>query len=184
MASRIVALSGAAGSGKSEVAKHLVAFHGYELIKFSSPLKDMLRTYYATQGLDPLSIERRIEGDLKEEPDIYLSGRTPRHAMETIGTEWGRDCMGDGFWLVAWLRRARAVPGPVVVDDCRFENEAQAVLDEGGDVILLQPKVRRRKVSHHAAEKGLPTRLVSRVIKNDGTIEDLNRKVLEYLYEH
>jgi hypothetical protein len=185
MASRIVALSGPAGSGKSEVAKHLVENFGFELVKFASPLKDMLRVFYMTQGLlDPVEIDRRIEGDLKEDPCPYLCGRTPRHAMQTIGTEWGRDSIHPDFWIRAWSRRVALVPGPVVTDDCRFENEAKAILAEHGDVILLKPKALRRSRSSHTSESGLPEDLVSHAITNDSTLAALFEKVAEFVFDH
>ena len=35
--------------------------------------------------------EAHIEGALKEVPCELLGGKTPRYAMQTLGTEWGRD---------------------------------------------------------------------------------------------
>lgn len=177
----VIALTGEAGSGKSAAASHLMETFGYEPVKFAFPLKVMLRAYYGTQGLEPEEIERRIEGDLKEEPDPYLNGHTPRHAMETLGTEWGRICMGDTFWIDAWRRKALQHP-KVVVDDCRFDNEAQEVRSLSGEVIRLRPKERRRKRSKHAAERGIDDSLVDFEIANDGTLDDLRAKLTEIIY--
>ncbi len=177
----VVGLTGEAGSGKSAAASHLMKTFGYEPVKFAFPLKVMLRAYYDTQGLLPEEIERRIEGDLKEEPDPYLNGHTPRHAMETLGTEWGRICMGDTFWIDAWRRKALQY-SKVVVDDCRFDNEAQAIKDLSGDVIRLKPKKRRRKRSNHSAEKGVDDSLVDFEIKNDGTLGDLRAALTEIIW--
>jgi hypothetical protein len=127
----IIALSGAAGSGKSTAAAHLVD-KGYTLVKFAGPLKDMMRAI----GLS----EEHIEGILKEQPCALLQGQTPRHAMQTIGTQWGRDIIGPHFWIGLWEARALEVldsGGRVVTDDCRFENEADAVRKLGGSVVRL-----------------------------------------------
>nr|WP_145994466.1 hypothetical protein [Mesorhizobium loti] len=147
------------------------------MAKFAGPLKDMLRAYYKSQGVFGTELERRIEGDLKEEPCKYLNGRTPRHAMETLGTEWGRICMGDTFWIEAWERLLDLIPGTAVVDDCRFDNEAAAIHLNGGKIIKLKPVVRRRKKSSHVAEAGISDKLVDHVIVNDGTILDLQKKI-------
>ncbi|RVH83234.1 deoxynucleotide monophosphate kinase [Sinorhizobium medicae] len=177
MATKIIGLSGPSGSGKSEAAKHLADAHGLTAIKFALPLKTMLRAYYATQGLSEAETERRIEGDLKEVPDPYLSNQTPRHAMETLGTEWGRICIAPDFWIDAWKRKVSLTEGVVVTDDCRFDNEAETIKALGGSIVRLKPKVRRRKKSEHVAESGLSDRFVDHEIINDGTIDDLKSKV-------
>lgn len=128
----VIALSGAAGSGKSTAADYLVRMHGYERVKFAGPLKDMMRAI----GLP----ESCIEGDAKEKPNRMLRGKTPRYAMQTIGTQWGRDIIGPHFWVGLWERAALEVldaGGRVVVDDCRFPNEADAVRKLGGVVVRL-----------------------------------------------
>lgn len=125
----VIALTGLAGSGKSTASKYLVEKHGYQLVKFAGPLKDMLRAI----GLS----EAQIEGELKEEPCEWLQGKTPRQAMQTLGCEWGRDCIGPSFWIELWVRRVNLIiaeGGRVVVDDCRFPNEADEVRKLGGVV--------------------------------------------------
>ncbi|QIX20745.1 AAA family ATPase [Agrobacterium pusense] len=128
----VIALTGLAGSGKSTASKYLVEKHGYQLVKFAGPLKDMLRAI----GLS----EAQIEGELKEVPSRLLQGKTPRHAMQTLGCEWGRDCIGSSFWLFLWedaVLKILDAGGRVVVDDCRFPNEADEVRKLGGVVWRL-----------------------------------------------
>ena len=143
----VVAFTGQAGSGKSTATKYLVERHGYTLVKFAGPLKDMMRLIGLT--------EDEIEGSLKEKPCNLLAGKTPRHAMQTLGTEWGRNCIGDGFWINLWRERAvdiLAQAGRVVVDDCRFANEAAAIRRLGGDIYKL---VGRGGIAgHHESERG------------------------------
>src|SRR5690606_21287800 len=114
----VVAFTGRAGSGKSTASRYLVERHGYQLVKFAGPLKAMMRAL----GLG----DRHIEGDDKELPCALLSGKTPRHAMQTLGTEWGRNCIGENFWVDLWTYHA-SQHERVVVDDCRFANEARAI---------------------------------------------------------
>ncbi len=129
---QVIGLTGYAGSGKTTAAKHLVETHGFVTVKFAGPLKAMMRAL----GLG----EREIEGDLKEVSHRLLAGRTPRHAMQTLGTEWGRQQFGDDFWVN--LAREVALDvidqgGHVVIDDVRFPNEAAAVRQMGGRVIRI-----------------------------------------------
>lgn len=124
----IIGLTGRAGSGKSTVAAHL-ADRGYKRIRFADPLKDMMRAL----GLD----ERHIEGDLKEVPCPLLAGKTPRHAMQTIGTEWGRGLIHPDLWVNAWAARA-ANDNLVVAEDVRFPNEEATIRRAGGWVIGIE----------------------------------------------
>jgi len=128
----VIALTGLAGSGKSTASKYLVEKHGYQLVKFAGPLKDMLRAI----GFG----EDDIEGSGKELSNSLLCDKTPRHAMQTLGTEWGRKCIGETFWTGLWVDTATGViakGGRVVVDDCRFPNEAAEVRSLGGVVWQL-----------------------------------------------
>lgn len=168
----IVAFTGVAGSGKSTATRHLVERHGYTLVKFAGPLKDMMRAI----GLD----ERQIEGDLKETPCEWLQGKTPRHAMQTLGTQWGRDCIGKDFWLELWRRRVEIVfadGGRVVTDDCRFPNEAQAIRRLGGDIYKIEG--RGGIAGEHVSERGCGDQDL--VLANDGAVEALHGKIEEAL---
>ena len=163
----LLALSGLAGAGKSTAAKHLSAVHGFTLVKFAGPLKRMLRSI----GLS----EEEIEGVKKEVPSSLLCGKSPRHAMQTLGTEWGRNLIGPDFWVNLWEFTAceiLAEGGKVVVDDCRFPNEAEKVRKLGGKIVVIQGP---RKLSMaHASEQILPG---DHNIYNDRSIYDLNREL-------
>ncbi len=173
----IIGLHGLSGSGKSELARFLVDECGFELVKFASPLKNMLRQFYWDCGLTEEEIERRIEGDLKEVPCFFLNGKTPRHAMQTLGTEWGRDSIGQSFWINRWGDKVQQHKN-VVVDDVRFDNEAKAIKERGGEVLHI---VRGERSSDHASENGISPELVAFVIENNGTISDLRIKALDLL---
>ena len=116
-----IALCGPAGAGKSTVAAFLEREAGCTRHRFAKPLKDMLRAIGLT--------EREIEGDLKEVPCPALMGRTPRHALVTLGTEWGRDLIHPDLWVNAWHRTLPA--GNVVTEDLRFRNEWAAASAAG-----------------------------------------------------
>ncbi|UIS25235.1 putative deoxynucleotide monophosphate kinase [Erythrobacter phage vB_EliS-L02] len=130
---RIIGLIGRKGAGKDTAADMLMV-RGYENIKFAGALKDMLRALLSYQGVDHGTIERMVEGDLKEEPSEYLSGQTPRWAMQTLGTEWGRNLIANGLWVDVTIRRAMA-GDQVVITDCRFPNEKEAIEKVGGVVL-------------------------------------------------
>jgi hypothetical protein len=128
----IIAFTGLAGTGKSTAAAHLADNRGFVRVRFAGPLKAMMAVLGCT--------EREIDGDLKETPCELLGGKTPRYAMQTLGTEWGRDLIASDLWIRAWNSALSQVPVgvPVVVDDCRFPNEAAAVTAAGGILVNVQ----------------------------------------------
>lgn len=94
---RIVGITGFKGSGKDVLAAPLVR-RGFLLLKFAGPLKNMIRSLLRDQGVDDEMIERIVEGNLKETPIREFSGCTSRWAQQSLGTEWGRVCLGESFW--------------------------------------------------------------------------------------
>lgn len=135
---RLVAFAGPAGSGKSTAAQFLIDRHRYILVKFATPLKSMLRTLYEESGLTSSEIAERLEGALKETPDPILNGKTPRFAMETLGTEWGRETISRSLWVDIWARRVSLIFSQgynVVADDLRFPDELDMVEELGGIAI-------------------------------------------------
>ena len=165
----LVGITGRAGSGKSTAAQVLIDA-GWVRIKFADPLKDMLRAI----GLD----DRHIEGHLKEVPCDLLVGQTPRWAMQTLGTAWGRQCIAQDFWVRLARRRialAMAAGLNVVVDDVRFENEAQVIRELGGMVLGLS---RGDGAGLHVSEAGVVPDIEH---VNGGTVAEL-RGFVRYVF--
>lgn len=165
----MIGLTGYAGSGKSTAALGLISI-GYSRAKFAGPLKNMLRSLLKDQGADAELQDRMIEGDLKHVPSDMLGGRTPRLAMQTLGTEWGRACLSNSLWVDAAIR---AVMPYTVFDDVRFPNEVDAIRSRGGIIIRIdRPGV--GPASDHESE-----RLVGydHLVVNGGDSIDLYRAV-------
>jgi len=177
---RLVALSGAAGSGKTTAADYLIEHYGYTRFKFAGPLKDML---YAV-GLS----HNDIEGTAKQIPSDVLCGRTPRYVMQTLGTEWGRDLIGADLWVNIWQRRVTAFaaenPGAkFIVDDLRFPNELEAVKQLGGTRIILHRPTVTGIAGQHVSESALPHDDQAHVVINDGDAAQLHHRVLHALLQ-
>jgi hypothetical protein len=166
---QVIAFTGLAGSGKSTAAAHLCDVHGFERVRFAGPLKSMM----AALGLT----ETEIDGDRKEMPCALLGGKTPRLAMQTIGTEWGRDIIDPDLWIRAWQAAVDHLPAavPVVVDDCRFPNEASAVRAAGGTLVRIVRVGAGAGAAGHSSEgQELPFDLE---ITNNGSPDDLQRRL-------
>lgn len=129
---RLIGFAGRAGAGKTTAARYLCERYGFTRVRFAGPLKDMMRALGLTDA--------EVEGDRKEAPCDLLCGRTPRQAMQWLGTEWGRDLLGPDFWVEAWSRQAQGVlvaGGRVAIDDVRFLNEASKIWGFGGIVVKI-----------------------------------------------
>lgn len=161
---RLVGLVGRARVGKDTAAEFLEDRHLLQQFAFANPLKDMLTSVFGDLFYD---------GD-RESPIEWL-GKSPRQLMQTLGTEWGRQCVHPDLWVLLahqeWLACQRNLSKGMVVSDVRFDNEARWIKEQGGVLI----EIRRReaeKVSAHLSEVGILHR-VDHVIRNDGTIDDL-----------
>lgn len=173
----IVAFSGAAGSGKSTAAKALrpiswkdaqnadalLSKDMFVHLPFAGILKEMLGC------MDP----DLLRPENKEKPHASLCGKTPRFAMKTLGTEWGRDTIGEDIWIMLWRLRVAQCPN-VVVDDLRFPNEYAVLRELGATVVeVMRPGVERS--GDHPSEAWKPPADI--VLGNTDGVEQLHQKV-------
>lgn len=170
----LIGIAGAAGSGKDTVADYLVANYGFEKISFAKILKDML----AVAGLG-----EPVNRDDKEKnfPGLDFSFR---HAAQTLGTEWGRECIDPDIWVKLTLRNL-VQDGKYVISDVRFENEAKAARD-GGFLLHIEGRgVDLGNLGKHFSEAGIVRKDYDPVIANTCTkaslyvrIDDIMKNVL------
>lgn len=179
---RLIGLySPAPRSGKSTVAAYLTE-HGFYTVPFARPIKLMTRTFLMQLGYGPSDIDHFLTDGKNDVLDGIRT--TPRHLMQVLGTEWGRGCVHPEVWLMCWERAAREKLDAglsVVVDDCRFRNEATLIRRFGGELWRLErPGVERG--TSHTSEGGLDDYpLFDRRLVNDGSLIDLYRQVQERL---
>lgn len=181
----VVAFTGKRGSGKSEAARVLVEELGFRELKFADPLKNMLRAMYATCGVDQDTIERKIEGDLKEVECPWLLGKTPRYAMQTLGTEW-RELIGTPMWSEMFIRAVRSgnLGSRIVCSDYRFPHESAAIDELGGiKYRITRPTADAMNdaAAQHPSETLIDEIPVDLEIANDGSIQDLRDAVYDYV---
>lgn len=176
---KIIAFTGKAGAGKTTAAKYLVGKHGYVRLRFADALKKMLR--------DGLGIsDAYIDGSKKEEPCLELGGVTCRHAMRTLGTEWGRDLIHPDIWVNAFNRNLKEHVSEgldkFVIDDLRFVNEAvylESLRSIGYAVVIVDIDRVSRTVeeSNHVSETQRSNIEPDHVIFNNYSIETLHDSI-------
>lgn len=170
----IIALTGAATSGKGIVSKRLTEYHDFRATRFADPIKRMLSV-----GLG--LTEDQLDGRDKQTPIAEFGGLTARHLMQTLGTEWGRRMVHSDVWVNAWRRHLSAYGDRIVVDDLRFPNEAMCIRSLGGIIWRVnRPSV---PVMDHVSERYVREIAVDREILNTSTIGALAAVVDSAVHE-
>lgn len=128
----IIGLCGRMQHGKSTLAKELRNYFGSRAISsaFADPIKHMLLAIDLT--------ESELWGKDKMQPSSFLGGHTPRRAMQTLGTEWGREQIYNNIWVDAWERSIDRLAGHVdivIIEDVRFVNEVVKIKAMGGILV-------------------------------------------------
>lgn len=199
----LIGITGRKGSGK-DTAVSLFATEGplrgfrlcgksYQhraILKFASPLKLMLRAHMEYCGLDNEYIRRVTDGDLKEIKNPAFNGRTTRWAMQSLGTEWGRQQIDDELWLSAFEQRYNHVRSDkqcgVVCTDMRFENELKLIDRLGGVTIkIVNPDFVQEGPVHssEAAIDGMKTDLTFINDRNKFTSDEFAAHVAQILIQ-
>lgn len=172
-------LTGFAQSGKDTAAKILVDY-GWHRVAFADPMRRILL------AVDPwVQTETcwcRVSDIVKVMgwDDAKVTYPEIRRLLQKLGTEGGRDVLGENVWVDAAFSAAYSSGASrIVFTDCRFVNEASAVLGAGGQVWRIdRPGI--GPVNGHASDAGLDTQYVTGVIPNTGTIIDLRAALARF----
>lgn len=167
----IIGICGAAGAGKDTVAMRL-RDRGFFRVSFADPLYEMV------SAMTGMRVEELADRGRKEQEIDWL-GRSPRQLLQSLGTEWGRQCVGEDVWIRIAMRTAASC-SLAVIPDVRFDNEAEAILDAGGVVWrVVRPGVSclDPSTARHSSERGIAPHLISEVILNDGDLDRLAARV-------
>lgn len=175
MYSQIIGIVGAKGCGKSTLGSWLATEHHFKHLPLAKPIKDMLTFIGLT--------EDHLNGHLKEAPCHLLAGKTPRHAMQTLGTEWGRKLISENIWLNLWRQQAASHP-KIVCDDVRFANEVQAIKDMGGTIIRVRRPNGSEGSSNHESELYFSTLKADIEIVNDKDIPHLLKQFSDQYFPY
>lgn len=128
-APKIVALVGVPGSGKTLVARCMIAA-GFHRVRFADAAREML---VAGFGCTP----HEIDGDQRDTPQRRFGGHTVKSVMHALTHDFGRRQIHSDIWVNEWRRRTAKLDGFVLTDDLQRPNEAAAIRDAGGIIVRI-----------------------------------------------
>ena len=138
----IIGICGFIGSGKDTIADYLVNLHHFRRESFANTLKDAVAQVF---GWDRTMLEGRTKQarEWREQVDPWWADRlsiphlTPRYILQQWGTEVCRKNFHDDIWIASLENKLRNSQDDVVISDCRFPNEIQAIKQAGGIVVRV-----------------------------------------------
>lgn len=180
----LIGLLGKKRSGKDTSADHLVKNHGFIKMSFADPLKEAVGILFGFS-------DEQLYGNSKEEIDPTW-GITPRLVFQWFGTEIFRTEISailpnikNNFWVeafkVRYLNLIKNNPNmKIVVADVRFQNEIDIIHKLGGTIIKID-RVSVKSDDNHASENIDSLNEYNTLIENNGTIEELYKKLDEFI---
>ena len=203
----ILGVTGLIGSGKDTVADYLCTFHGFKRVSFAASLKDAVSNVF---GWDRELLEgtTKTSREWREQKDVWWSARlkmdiTPRWVLQYWGTEVLRNHFHTDIWVASVENKLRQSTDNIVITDCRFANEVNAIKSAGGTTMRIirgeQPewydaavsfnkgevknmswslsKIKLDKLGVHASEYSSVGLDYDYYIENNGTIDHLHKKI-------
>lgn len=133
----ILGVTGLIGSGKDTIADYLVTEHGFKRVSFAASLKDAVSAVF---GWDREMLEGTTKQSRKwrEKIDPWWSERlnlphlTPRWILQYWGTDVFRNHFHTDIWVASVENKLRQTKDDIVITDCRFANEVNAIKNAGG----------------------------------------------------
>lgn len=180
----LIGVLGRKGSGKDTISDYIVNKYRYEKMVLAEPLKNACKILFNFS-------DEQLYGDQKETIDPSW-GTSPRKVFQYLGTDIFRNDIhkiipdiGDNFWVnllrIKYLQKLKENKNiKIIMSDIRFQNEVDMVRQLGGIVIkLTRPSINNSDA--HESEKNIDNINGNFNIINDGTLEELYKKVDEII---
>lgn len=154
-----IGFTGLAGAGKNAAAELLMEF-GWEHMAFADPIKEIAQFQFAWNQ------DKDAKG---------------RRLLQELGSA-GRNYKVN-FWVDKARSRLMQVPR-VVWTDVRFQNEVDFIKEERKGLIIRIERVGLKTGSHESELGQSSLKGVDYTVQNDGTIQELQTKIINILLQH
>lgn len=174
----LIGITGRVGAGKTTIAEYLKSNYGFKIYSFSTPLKEVVSNLF----LMPLDDFYNPNKKMVTNP---CWGKTPREILQVFGTECIRNHFGRDFWVkrmgqvLKWdsLIVHGRFTSPVVIDDIRFPEETNMVIEKGGLLIKVVRSNNPYEIDqNHESERMIGIKYDTQ-INNDSDVQNLCSKV-------
>ena len=172
---KLMGIGGLKQHGKDEFAKNLG--EDWVVIGMAEPLYNQLIVKNFNVDIGPDGKLRRVTDwvEAKKNPEI-------RRMLQVEGTEGGRKVFGENVWVDVMVKRVKEhmeAGKNVAVTGIRFPNEAQAIRDNGGDLVWVERPGYVGDAdanSGHASENSVSSEDFDVIVLNDSTLDALREK--------
>lgn len=164
----VIGVTGKARGGKDTLARHIHKVLGKERAAktaFADPIKEMLKVL----GVEDIDKYKTLEHP--------LLGVTSRVMMQTLGTEWGRDTIGESIWIDIAKKHGNGKEF-LIISDVRFDNEAEYVRENG---FLIHVEGRGGIDTDHNSESGILFKFGDFKLDNSYDVEMLEQQAVTLL---
>ena len=97
---------------------------------------------------------------------------TPRLVLQLWGTDVCRKAYHDDIWIASLENKLRKIEDDIVISDCRFPNEIQAIKNLGGEVIRVirgaEPAWYEKAIDCNAGMKKIGWSIAKMVLEDQG----------------
>ena len=173
-----------------KISREAPLYQGYEIKSFADKLKDMVVILTGCKREDLEDQEFKASKLSKAWNDSHGID-TYRQLLQVLGTDCGRNIIHPTIWSTALFADYKALNPPRnmaeyhlvkrlypdwIIADVRFPDEVEKVKERLGMVIRIErPGIDTN--DQHASETALDDYDFENVIINDGSIDDLGRKI-------
>lgn len=140
---KIIAVTGLKGSGKDTTANYIIKnYDNWEKDSFAGTLKDAISAIFGWNR-KMLAGETPEDRIIREKPDEFWSNKlgyeaTPRNIMQKIGTDVLRNNFDKNIWIYSLEHKITNTDKNIIITDCRFKNEIDALRNLGAIIIRLE----------------------------------------------
>lgn len=193
----IVGIVASKYSGKDTIADYLIANKEFTKYSFADPIK------YGAMAMFGFTKEQMWGTDKDKETIDPRWGISPRKMLQLMGTELfqydihkylneGEFPVGREVWVYRfklWVEELKnsetdkifgSTQRNIVIADCRFPHEAKVIKEMGGEIWRIK-RPSLISTDTHGSEIELEEIIPDNIIINDGSLEDLYRKIDELL---